>query len=52
MEIFFALFLCSLGQPSHALVDYHLERGGILLHDAVEGNAKKDTTTEYQGAGA
>ena len=29
---------------------YHLEGGGILLHDAVGINCKKDATTEYQGA--
>ena len=30
---------------------YHLERGGVLLHDAVGRNCKKDTTAENQGAG-
>ena len=30
---------------------YHLERGGMLLHDAVGINCKKDATTEHQGAG-
>ena len=29
-----AWFLCSFGLPSHALATYHLERGGIPLHDA------------------
>ena len=29
---------------------YHLERGGMLLHDAVGINCKKGATTEYQGA--
>ena len=30
---------------------YHLERGGMPLHDAVGINCKKGTTTENQGAG-
>ena len=29
------LALRSLGSSSHALVDYHLERGGMPLHGAV-----------------
>ena len=29
---------------------YHLESGGMPLHDAVEINCEKGTTTEYQGA--
>ena len=29
---------------------YHLERGGIPLHDAVGINCKKGATTEYHGA--
>ena len=29
---------------------YHLERGGVLVHDAVGINYKKGATTEYQGA--
>ena len=29
---------------------YHLERGGMPLHDAVGINCKKGATTEYQGA--
>ena len=29
---------------------YHLERGGMPLHDAVGINSKKGETTEYQGA--
>ena len=29
---------------------YHLERGWMPLHDAVEINCKKVATTEYQGA--
>ena len=31
-------------------VGYHLERGGMPLHDAVGINSKKGETTEYQGA--
>ena len=30
---------------------YHLERGGMSLHDAVEINCKKGATTENQGSG-
>ena len=30
---------------------YHLEWGGMLLHDAVEITSKNGTTTENQGAG-
>ena len=30
---------------------YHLERGGMPLHDAVEINCKKGVTTENQGSG-
>ena len=29
---------------------YHLERGGMPLHDAVGINCKNGATTEYQGA--
>ena len=29
---------------------YHLEMGGMPLHDAVGINCKNGTTTEYQGA--
>ena len=29
---------------------YHLERGGMLLHDAAGINCEKGATTEYQGA--
>ena len=41
--------LRSFGPPSHALVDFHLGRGGTPLHDAVEENSKKSVTTENQG---
>ena len=30
---------------------YHLERGGMQLHDAVGINCKKGATTENHGAG-
>ena len=30
---------------------YHMERGGMSLHDAVGINCKKGTTTENQGSG-
>ena len=30
---------------------YHMERGGMPLHDAVGINCKKDATTENQGSG-
>ena len=33
-------------------MDYHLERGGMPVHDAVGVNDKKGATTENQGAGA
>ena len=29
---------------------YHMERGGMPLHDAVVINCKMDTTTENQGS--
>ena len=31
--------------------DYHLDRGGMPLHDAVGINCKKGATTENQGSG-
>ena len=30
---------------------YHMERGGMPLHDAVRINCKKGATTENQGSG-
>ena len=30
---------------------YHMERGGMPLHDAVGINCKKDESTENQGSG-
>ena len=44
--------LCSFSLPSNALVDYHLERSGMLLHVAVGVNFKRGATTENQRAGA
>ena len=32
--------------------DYHMERVGMPLHDAVGINCKKSATTENQGSGA
>ena len=44
---------CVLFGPTfRALVDYHLEKGSMPLHDAVGVNCKKGATTENQGAGA
>ena len=40
---FWTALLCSGG--------YHLDRGGMLLHDAVEINCKKGATSENQDAG-
>ena len=31
----------NFGTPFRALVDYHLERGGMPLHDAVVVNVKR-----------
>ena len=42
----YCLALHSFGLPSHALSDWHLEKGGILLHDEVGIICKKGTTTE------
>ena len=46
----FAWFLCSFGPPSRASGFFHLETGGMPLHDAVGVNSKKGETTENQGA--
>ena len=40
------------GPPSNALVDYHLEKGGMLLHDAVGVIYIRSTITENQVRGA
>ena len=37
----FAWFLCSFGPPSRDLVAYHLESGGMPLHDAVGVNCER-----------
>ena len=47
----FTLFMCSFETPSSALVAYHLERGGMALHNAVGIICYKGATIEYQGAG-
>ena len=47
-SIHFCLTLCSFEPSSHAEVDYHLERSGIPLHDAVGVTHKTDTTAENQ----
>ena len=44
--------LRSFGPPFRALVDYHLERGWMLLHDAVGVSCKRSATTENQDPGA
>ena len=38
--------------PSSALVDYHLEKEGMPLHDAAGLNYKRGATTVNHGAGA
>ena len=43
----FAWYLCSFGPLFHALVAYHLERGGMPLHDAVGVNCKKGALMIY-----
>ena len=48
----FCLTLHSIGLPSCALVDFHLERDGMLLHDAIGVNYQKAATTENKEAGA
>ena len=44
----FALFLCSFGPPSLALVAYPLERGRMPLHDAVGVCCEKGATTDIK----
>ena len=46
----FCLVLCSFRTTLPCSGGYHLERGGMPLHDAVGINCKKGATTEYQGA--
>ena len=54
IEFHVAIFAwpCVFGPPSSALVDYHLERAGMLLHDAIGENCEKDATAKNQAAGA
>ena len=40
LSAIFAWRLCSFRLPSHTLVVYHLERGGMPLHDEVGVNSK------------
>ena len=47
-HFFLALFFRT-AHPSSGF--YHMERGGMLLHDAVGINCKKGATTENQGSG-
>ena len=47
----FCLALCSFGPPIPCSGGFHLERGGIQLHDAVGINCKNGAITENQGAG-
>ena len=42
---------CVLSDQTPELCGYHIERGGMPLHDAVGINCKKDPTTENQGSG-
>ena len=46
------LVMRSLAPPSRALVDYHLDRDGMPLHDTVGLNCERGAATENQGAGA
>ena len=41
-------FLSTFGRPSRALMDYHLVRGRMTLHDAVGVNCKKIATTDMK----
>ena len=44
--VLFAMLLCSVGPPSLALVAFHIERGGMLLHNAVGITREKCATTD------
>ena len=44
----FAWFMCSFGLPSRTLLAYHLEKGGMQLHDAIGVNCKRCTTTDIK----
>ena len=40
-------------RPSfRVLVDYHLDRGGMPLHETIGVNCKRVATSDNQGAGA
>ena len=39
-------------RPPGVLVDYHLERDGMPLHDTVGINCNRGATTENRGSGA
>ena len=41
---------CILSDSPPVLWWFHLERGGMPLHDAVGIDCKKGATSEYQGA--
>ena len=47
----FCLALCSVFRAVPCSGGYHMERGGMPLHDAVGINCKKGATTENQGSG-
>ena len=44
----FCLAVSSFGPPSRALMDYHLEMGGMPLHDAVGVNSKMCATMKIK----
>ena len=46
-EAIFDWFLCSFGKPSHTLVAYDLEKGGILLHAVVEASYGSGSKTAW-----
>ena len=53
MHQFFALLLRYFGPLVRSLVAYHLVRGGMPLHDAVEVNCEKGAAIDInQDAGA
>ena len=47
----FCLAQCSFWTALPCSGGYHMERGGMLLHDAVVINCKNAATTENQGSG-
>ena len=44
----FAWLMRSFGPPSRSQVDYHLDRGGMLLHDAVGVKCGSGATTKIK----